>query len=85
MAIERIATGSDYLNVVHKVIGDLKVIEFLRRGSVMINERLFYNAKRDGQASFFYKDKEYFLIHNRDSSYTIVSADEGDEGGMAVV
>lgn len=85
MAVGQIQIGSDYLNVVHKVTGDTKVIEYLRRGSAIANERLFFFAKRDGRASFFFKDQEYFIVRNRDASFSIFSDAEERELGVPLV
>lgn len=73
------------LNVVHQVRGARDVIEFLRRGSQLMIERLFYFAKRDGRSTFFYKDDEYSIIRNRDLSYTISKIEEDHGSAMGLV
>jgi len=73
---------SDYLNVIHKVTGDKEVVEWLQRGSPLMVERMFFFAKRDGQTSFYYKDQEYLLIRNRDSSYDIKKVEDLADSGI---
>lgn len=67
--------------VVHKLKGPAKVIRFIHNISHIRAERLFFDAKRDGQTTFFYNDKKYFLRRMRDGSFLIVE-DERDYSAL---
>jgi hypothetical protein len=56
---------------VHKVIGDIDGIEFLKNGDANYIESLFWFAKRYGFSEYSYDDETYKLMRRKDISYEV--------------
>jgi hypothetical protein len=66
--------------VVHHLYGDREAIEFLRGTTRELLERLCNTAKREGEASFSVKNKDYIILRNPDATYAVFPADERPSG-----
>ena len=62
--------------VVHHLYGDRRALEFLRSTDRDIIERLCDQAKREGESAFKFKNIDYVMVRNPDSSYAVFPADE---------
>jgi hypothetical protein len=62
---------TDELINVHRVRGDKEAIIFLKNAEHDLVEGLFYNAKRDGQSEFYFRDLRHVLTRNKDGSFTV--------------
>lgn len=63
---------------VHRVNGDKDAILFLKNAEHEFVEGLFYYAKRYGHSEFYFRDTQYEIIRNKDSSFTISLSPEQD-------
>lgn len=61
---------------VHQVRGDKDAIVYLKNADHDFVEGLFYTAKRYGRSNFEFRDLQYDMIKNKDSSFTIQLAEE---------
>lgn len=56
---------------VHQVKGDKDAIIFLKQAEHEFVEHLFYTAKRYGRSEFYFRDKKFDIIRNKDFSFSI--------------
>lgn len=75
MAIIKKSRSDEYI-VVHHVLGEQDVIDFLRNTSRTILDRLFFDAKNHGFSEFAYRNRPYKLVWTKSDLYLIEQDEE---------
>ena len=75
MAIVRKTRTDEYI-VIHHVLGETDVIDFLRNTSRTILERLFFDAKNHGFSEFSYRNHPYKLVWTKSDLFLIEQDEE---------
>ncbi len=75
MAIIKKNRRDEYI-VVHHVFGESDVLDFLRMTSHTILDRLCFEAKTTGKATFSYKSRMYCMTRDKDTTYIVEQIEE---------
>jgi len=70
MALIRKNEKDEYI-VVHHVLGESDVLDFLRTTSHMILDRLCFEAKTAGQSMFEFRNKMYTMVLDKEAIYRV--------------
>lgn len=75
MAVVKKSRTDEYI-VIHHVLGEQDVIDFLRMTSRIVLDRLFFMAKTHGSSEFTYRSRPYRLVWTNSDLYVIEQDEE---------